>query len=224
MMEQNSHLDSLKDIKDLMEKSSKFISLSGLSGISAGVFALFGAYLAYGKLSDYYNTWGSRVVRYMNADTNSTQVLIPLNADQELTYDLVLIGIGTLVAALISSTFFTARRTKQKKQSLWNPTSIRLLINTSIPLVTGGLFSLILLKNNLFGLIAPTTLIFYGLALLNGSKFTLPEIRYVGIINIFLGLLNGLFIGYGLIFWSLGFGVINIIYGIYMYLKYERNN
>ena len=84
------------------------------------------------------------------------------------------------------------------------------------------LFCLVLLYHGIIGLVAPATLIFYGLALLNASKYTFNDIRYLGICEIVLGLLGSLFIGYGLIFWAIGFGVLHIIYGAVMYFKYER--
>ncbi len=218
------HLESLKDIKSMMEKSSKFVSLSGLSGISAGVCAIVGASAAYLKISSFYSAWSSRVAMYSSLDDNwHSKGQIPLNANQDLAFDLVLIAVITLIAALISSTVFTMNRAKKNNHNLWDNTSKRLLTSVSVPLVTGGIFCLILLRHNLFGLLAPTTLMFFGLALINGSKFTLPEIRYVGLLNIVLGLLNGVFIGYGLLFWALGFGIVNIVYGIYMYNKYERS-
>ncbi len=96
-----------------------------------------------------------------------------------------------------------------------------MIINLLIPLVAGGIFCLILIYHKLLFLIASATLIFYGLALINGSKYTLHEIRYLGISEIFLGLLASVFTGYGLVFWTIGFGVLHIIYGILMYLKHE---
>ncbi|MFT6746388.1 MAG: uncharacterized membrane protein YgdD (TMEM256/DUF423 family) [Glaciecola sp.] len=222
MTETSEHLDNLKEIKSMMEKSSRFVSLSGLSGISAGICALVGAGVAHMKIKEFYSSWSSRVQQYSNIEQDFNPGLIKLNTSGDLTIELVTIAVVTLIAAVILSTFFTMRRAKQKGQTLWNNTSRRLVLNVGLPLVAGGLFCLILLKHNLFGLLAPTTLIFFGMAMINGSKFTLPEIKYVGVINIMLGLLNGLFIGYGLVFWALGFGVVNIAYGIYMYLKYER--
>ena len=74
----------------------------------------------------------------------------------------------------------------------------------------------------MIGLVAPTTLVFYGLALYNAGKYTLDEIRYLGVSEIILGLLGCIFIGYGLLFWVLGFGVLHIFYGFIMWWKYER--
>jgi len=68
--------------------------------------------------------------------------------------------------------------------------------------------------------VAPLTLIFYGLALVNASKYTLSEIRSFGIAEIVLGLIAMAFIGYGLLFWAIGFGLLHIIYGIIMHVRY----
>ena len=65
-------------------------------------------------------------------------------------------------------------------------------------------------------------LIFYGLALINSSKYTFFEIRYLGIAEIVLGLIASVFVSSGLILWAAGFGLLHIIYGIIMYYKYER--
>lgn len=216
MTEKQKHLEDLKEIKLMMEKSSKFISLSGLSGISAGVCGLIGAAAAYWTL------WSHQRLTSLGRQKPAEEVYLPFEADRYLTFDLVLIATVTLGAALILSTLFTARRAKKNDQKMWNSTSKRLLLSMSLPLITGGLFCLVLLSKGYIGLVAPCTLIFFGLALTHSSKNTLPEIQYIGIINILLGLLNALFIGYGLLFWALGFGVVNIIYGIYMYLKYDR--
>ena len=50
--------------------------------------------------------------------------------------------------------------------------------------------------------VAPACLIFYGLALVNASKYTLTDIRYLGYCEIVFGLINMQWIGYGLYFWA----------------------
>jgi hypothetical protein len=127
-----------------------------------------------------------------------------------------------LVLALFFGVFFTTRNARKKGLPFWDATVKRMLINLFIPLVAGGVFCLILLYHHLVFLIAPSTLLFYGLALINASKFTLTDIRYLGISEIILGLIAMVFVGYGLIFWAIGFGVLHIVYGLAMYIKYER--
>jgi hypothetical protein len=91
-----------------------------------------------------------------------------------------------------------------------------------VPLVSGGILILVLIVKDLIGLIAPLMLLFYGLALYNASKFTIDEVKFLGMTQIGLGLIASYFTEYGLLFWSIGFGVVHIIYGIYMYFRYER--
>lgn len=67
-------------------------------------------------------------------------------------------------------------------------------------------------------------LIFYGLGLINASKYTLTDIRFLGISEIVLGLLAAIWVGYGLLFWVLGFGFLHLVYGFIMFWKYERVN
>ena len=212
MEKQNEHLETLSEIRSLMERSSRFISLSGLSGVFAGMFALVGAVAAYIHLNisinspDYYEY---ALDQYGNTNIN---FYIFFFSD----------AICVLVASLAIGSILTIRKAKQKGQPIWDATAKRLLINMLIPLVSGGLFCLVLLYHGLIGLIAPATLIFYGLSLLNASKYTLNDIRYLGISEIILGLIASIYIGYGLLFWAVGFGILHIIYGTVMYYRHER--
>jgi hypothetical protein len=204
MTDQKEHLQALSDIRSMMERSSRCISLSGLSGVFSGVFALAGAFFANMKLVDF-----NDCQRY-RGDVRDTIVY--------LFTDAVLV----LVASLLAGTLLTIRNSKRKGIAVWDATARRLLVNLAIPLVTGGLFCLIMLYHGDIGLVAPATLIFYGLALINASKYTFNDIRYLGICEILLGLGASFYIGYGLLFWAIGFGVLHIVYGTVMYFKYER--
>lgn len=201
-MEENNYLQDLKDIKDLMNKSSQFISLSGLSGILAGIYALIGAWIANALIE------------------NNTRLYITL--ESVLFKQILLIAGCVLAASLITAYLLTVNKAKKMGEKVWNASSKRLLINFAIPLVTGGIFALLLLKNGYYGLVAPIMLLFYGMACLNASKYTLRDVRYLGLTEIILGLFAVEFSGYGLYFWVLGFGVCHILYGTVMYYKYDR--
>lgn len=207
-MNQKEQLDTLNDIRNIMNRSSKFISLSGLSGVFAGLTALVGAYFAHGALKGY----ADRAYGY------------GVDADLQLEFELLKIGVLVLVVALAGGVFFTYRQSRKKKLPIWDSTARNLLLNLAIPLVSGGVFVIALLFNhdNAGGLIAPTTLIFYGLALINASKYTYSDIRFLGICEIILGLISMFNIGLGLYFWAFGFGVLHIFYGSIMYFKYEK--
>ncbi|MFY7965977.1 MAG: hypothetical protein ACOVO1_13850 [Chitinophagaceae bacterium] len=213
------HQQDLQHIKQMMERSSRFISLSGLSGIAAGACALVGAYFARNVIV----ISGGREL--VNLDTNlynSTRTG-NISIAEFMGNKLLHIAIITFVAAFIFSFFFTYLRSKKTNTPLWGSTSKRLAINVLIPMVAGGIYLLKLIQNEAYGLIAPGCLIFYGLALVNASKFTLGEVRYLGYLQLLLGLINLWFIGYGLYFWAIGFGILHIIYGVFMWNKYERN-
>ena len=125
--------------------------------------------------------------------------------------------------AAITGVLLTVKKSKKSGEKIWDVSSKRLLANFLIPLLVGGCFCLVLLQQNASGLIGPATLLFYGLACVNASKYTFGDIRYLGIANILIGLISTQFIGYGLYFWALGFGVFHIIYGALMYYKYDRH-
>lgn len=205
-MKEKDYLKDIIEIKSIMNKSSRFISLSGLSGILAGIYALVGAIAANYILTN-----------YQIAD--SPVSVIPISF---LEYILIGIALLVLLLSIISAYILSSKKAKKSGEKLWDATSKRLLINFSIPLFTGGAFSIILYQYGLIGLIAPSTLIFYGLACINASKYTLGDIRYLGLLNIVIGLVSTQFIGYGLYFWAFGFGILHIVYGIVLYNKYDK--
>ncbi len=199
---QSRNLAELRHIKNMMERSSRFISLSGFSGISAGICALIGAWLAV-----------QSIAVYVHEKT--------ITADQ-LVAKLVLIAGSIFIAALICAFIFTYIRTRKQGIPMWSATTYRMLANLSIPLIAGGFFVLRLIVLKEYQLVAPACLIFYGLALTSVAKYTLGEIRYLGYFELLLGIVNLWIPGYSIIFWSIGFGVLHIIYGYIMWWKYER--
>jgi hypothetical protein len=207
-MSNQEHLQTLTEIRNLMEKSSRFISLSGLSGISAGIVACIGLLAV-----KFY--WNIPLTTHDN---------LPFN---ELTYApfvrfLLIDACLVLLSALFLAIYFTRRKARRKGLPYWDKTSYRLVINLLIPLVTGFVFCLAVFYHNLGGLIPAVTLVFYGLALINASKYTLHDIRILGMAEIILGCASAFWVGYGLLFWLIGFGVLHIIYGSIMYFKYEE--
>lgn len=206
-MEANKYLKDIQDIKEIMNKSTLCLSLSGLSGVLSGVYALIGAWFAY------------KTIYFDDYIGNPYKNLV---ISEAAVYRLLTIALVVLVASIATGVIFSMRKAKMQNESIWNTASQRLLINFSIPLVSGGIFILFLIEKEILNLIAPLTLIFYGLACVNASKYTLRDVRYLGITLILLGLLSTWFLNYGLLFWALGFGVCHIIYGSMMYFKYDR--
>lgn len=211
MSNKENQLNDLKEIRQLMDRSSRFLSLSGMSGVAAGVCGIGSAIVTHFYLSKE----GLR-------STFESNAFIEVELEKRLITNLLLIGAITLVLAIASATFFTLRKVTKSKQKIWDATTKRLFINMLLPLGAGGIFCLALLYHNEYGLVAPATLVFYGLALLNASKYTLDEMRYLGITEIVLGLVAMFNVGHGLEFWAIGFGLMHIVYGLVMWYKYDR--
>lgn len=208
MKEDQDYIQDIVEMRSMMERSSKFLSLSGLAGIMAGIYALSGAFIAYKFF-------------YFNPD----QIVYSTTKPGSLSSDLlkvIFLALIILLLAISTAIFLSYKKANKRHEKFWNPTARRLLINMAVPLLAGGLLILIMISKGLIGLIAPLTLLFYGLALYNASKFTYEEVKSLGLIEIGLGLISSYFVGYGLFFWALGFGVVHIIYGIYMHYRYER--
>lgn len=201
-MEDQNYIDQLKDIRNLMDRSSRFVSLSGLSGVLAGVYAIIGAF----------------IVRYIIH--HRAYAYVTLESPEFI--QIILVACSVIVLSLATAVILSRRKARKRNETVWNTTSKRMLVNFTIPLVTGGIFGLLLLKQHHYGLISPVTLIFYGLALINTSKYTLETLRSLGITFVILGLINTGFPGYGLQFWTIGFGICHVLYGTIMYLKFDR--
>jgi predicted lysophospholipase L1 biosynthesis ABC-type transport system permease subunit len=198
----------IASIRNIMEKSFKFLSLSGLSGMLAGCYAIAGAVATYIVINSNERTYNEYVV-------NSVR-------DPDTLWKLVAIAAIVLVASLSTGIWLSSKKAKKHGVALWNAAGKRLMLHLAVPLVTGGLFTIIVSFTGHFELAAPAMLIFYGLALFQGSSNTYDEIRYLGLLEILLGLISTLFPGYGLIFWAVGFGVLHVVYGAIMYKKYDK--
>ncbi len=202
-MEKEKYLDDLSEIRKIMSRSSRFLSLSGMSGLSTGLIALMGAFAA-----------RQLVFSHGNYLQNEAVVI-----GGDALRDLVLIASGTLLLSVVSALWFTARKSRRENERAWDAQAGRLLVNLLIPLTTGGLLCLILLRMGYIGFLPAMTLIFYGLALVNGSHYTHHHIRYLGLAEILLGLLALVFISQSLYIWMVGFGLFQMVYGLLIQRK-----
>jgi len=202
--------DDLQAIRDIMERSSKFLSLSGLSGVFAGICALVGAAVAWFFILEQGQVRYDEYLRSLGkASTSDIRMYLALDAAL------------VLVTAALGAIYFSLRKAMKAGQPFWNSATRRLIVHLMIPLLAGGAFVLILAFRNNTELVAPAMLIFYGLALVNAGKFTFGEIHCLGLTEIALGILAGIFTGYGLLLWAVGFGLMHIVYGTVMYYRYE---
>ncbi|MFT5822792.1 MAG: hypothetical protein ACI8ZM_004049 [Crocinitomix sp.] len=211
-MTDKNPIEDLREIRKMMESSSKFLSLSGLSGIFAGLTALVGAYFANEEILDYEKRW------YFYELAGKA-----VEEEQALSRRLIILAILILGVALSFGVLFTWLKAKRQNKKLLTPLSFKLIISLMVPLAFGGLFIAGLYYHGAYPLIAPATLMFYGMALLNGSKYVHVDIKYLALCQMALGVASVFFLNYALIAWVVGFGVLHILYGAIMYFKYDRN-
>lgn len=209
-MTRTKPFEDISEIRNMMERASRFISLSGLAGIFAGIFALTGTMIAYW----YFNVY--------IVESNEPLIFTSLNLHDEIPVFVILLAAIIFVLSFSSALYFTTRNSKKKSLPLWDKTTKKLLINLFVPLFTAGVFILFLISKSYYDLVVPSTLIFYGLALLNGSHFTYSDIKYLGYTELATGLISLWIDGYHIIIWGIGFGFMHIAYGTIMYFKYER--
>jgi len=209
MKNRSKSFEDLDTIRTIMENSTRFFSLSGLSGVFAGLAAIAGAAVAY-----FFIFRGN-----FNADFFAS-----LSAEELRLIKLwsVLDATIVLIAAVVVAFVLSYRKAGKKGLSLWTPVSKRFLVSMIIPLLSGGILIFIVFVQNHFNLIIPFMLIFYGLAMVNAGKFTYGEVFYLGLMQIILGLAAASFPEYALIFWTFGFGLLHIAYGLLLYRKYEK--
>ena len=200
------HQEDLSHIRSMMERSSRFISLSGLSGVFAGLSALIGGLYVY-------LLFKANGLDYFDGEHKLYSV--------DLVSELVFIALIILFFALTFGIFFTIRKSRKYNLPIWTTATKKMLVNLAIPLLVGGVFCLALLYHQMYVLIAPATLLFYGLALINAEKYTFSDIKYLGFCELALGCVSLFFLGYGLVFWIIGFGILHILYGLIVFKKYK---
>jgi len=196
----DTNLDDIKHIRSMMERSSKFLSISGMSGVLAGTFAIIGAIVAHfvleGKLTF----------------TNS------------LLYDLIIIAAAVLICGITAGLYFSVRKARKSNAKLWMPVTLQIAKDFCVPMAVGGLLCIIFIYKHVSFMVAPSMLIFYGLALIAAGARTFRDVKILGACEIILGLAAAIVVGYDLIFWGIGFGVLHIVYGILIHCKYDMKS
>lgn len=192
-----SNIDDLRFIRSTMERSSKFLTLSGISGVAAGIVAIIGAFFAYKIVYSDLSFTGNSLI------------------------DMIIVATVVLVLAVGLGFYFSLRKAKQVGEKLWNSITIQIFKDGCIPLLAGGIFCFILIVDHSSHLVTASMLVFYGLALINFGARSYRDIRILGACEIVLGVIAGFLPEYGLLLWTVGFGILHIIYGTFMYLKYD---
>ena len=204
-------LETLQDIRSIMDRSARFISLSGWSGIWAGGTALIGSYIAY----DWMQEPDYKYMRVALSNGSFTYF-------NPFVVHIILLALSVFVTAFAGGYYFTYKKAKSQGQRLWNTASRQMLLQLFFPLLAGGTFTMFFIYYGCGMFVAPACLVFYGLALISASRYTLSDIRYLGMLDVVLGCVNLIFPGHGLYFWAAGFGPLHILYGVIMWNKYDK--
>lgn len=187
-------LDALSGIRNLMERSSRYLPLSGKAGVAIGVLSIFCSLI---------------IDAYFRIHEDNLQALGLL--------------FGSLfIICLAIEIVMAERNARQKGVPAWDAIAKRFLINFFIPMLAGGIYILALVIHGQLQMVLSAMLIFYGLALINASRYTIEEIRMLGFIELVLGLAASFIPAYGLLAWGIGFGVVHVFYGVFIYFKHEK--
>jgi hypothetical protein len=212
-MDENLRAGSLQDVQDIkrmMQRSSRFTSLSAWSFVGAGAVALISA--AIGRYIFF-------VPYYRSYNTRGTFIASDF---AELKTQLIGLAFATLLVAGGVAALFTWFKARRQGQSLWEYSSRQAAWQFAVPMVAGAVFLLGMLQYDEWRFVAPGCLLFYGLSMVAASRFTLGAVRWLGFGMILLGLINLFYIGYGMYFWTIGFGALHIVFGLLVWLRYER--
>jgi heme/copper-type cytochrome/quinol oxidase subunit 2 len=211
-MENKEVLSTLNEIRDMMQKSSKFLTLSGMSAVLVGIYACVAAVIACNILG----SESGLVPDFADFPQLRVNMSRRLQMMEFSAAVLILLCIGTVYA-------FSCRKAKKQQNPLvFNITARRFLWSFFLPLIVGGILCLALIYKQEYGLMSDVMLIFYGIALVNASSYTYSNTRFLGYAELALGLTGSFIDGHALLFWMLGFGVFHIVYGVFVYLKYDR--
>lgn len=177
-----------------MERSTRTPSLSGIAGILIGIVALGGV----------------GVFRWLEGGSAN------------LLRDGILAALTTLLLAISLALHFSYRMAQRQRLPLRSRPLDLVVIELSIPLAAGGAFCIALLLQGLFSYLPFAMLTFYGLGLVSASKFAVREVRWLGLTELLLGICSAFVPGWGPGLWATGFGGAHILYGVRIYLRYEK--
>lgn len=214
-MEHSQPEKDISLIKNLMEKSSKFSNLSGYAIATTGLLALLGAVFVYFDLgisiSEKHISYAELINQTGNANSTYTKIKL-----------LVIIASLILLTSLLILYVSAKLKSERHDINLFNSSFSRALKSLFIPVISGGVFCSFLILHKMYGLVAPATLIFYGLGLISASKYSYNELELLGYLELLLGTIASYYMGSGLLFWMIGFGIGHIVLGVFIHYKYDK--
>ena len=210
-MDNKDAIQDLESIRTMMERSSRFQTINGWGVTLVGLIALVAAIVANGLFYENSLSWFSTL--YGDTDylwSHKTQIAI--------------FGALFLVVVCGSIVFFSSLwMAKKKKISVaLDPNMRRTLFNFAVPLLAGAILCLALLVQGHYGLTSSIMLVFYGLSLINCHHFSHRLLGVLGYLELALGLADCFVETHALLFWALGFGALQVVFGILLIVKNRR--
>jgi hypothetical protein len=206
-MKEETYIEQISHIHQILAQRTKFNALSGLSGILAGVYALIGSAIA------------ARII-YRSDTLLYNDFKSGVGSDGIVA--LWIVAFVVLIASIGTGLYFSYKKAKANGELLFNQAGKKVIKEFALFMVTAGIILIILYSKGYLYLLSPMCLIMYGLAHIHIASFINSEVRSLGLAILMIGLVSLLFPGYGLVAWTLGFGVMHIVYGFLMWYKYER--
>ena len=201
-MKNTDYREDLAEIRIMMDRSTRFRSVPGWAGILAGLYAITAAWIAH-------ECFGLKIL------FAQSPLIQPAHAKQTIG-----LGILLLLTSMTTAITLSIRQAKGKGTPLWNQTTRRMLVSFSIPLLTGGVVLVFLMVQGLLDWVFPFSLIFYGLALHNAGRESIPELQFLGYLELGLGLVACFMSSCSVLLWLMGFGGLHLLYGWYITQKY----
>ena len=161
-------------------------------GILTGIYALIGIFIAEQMLYSY---------QFAEDGLN----MLPLNI-----FEMMLLALAILILLISLITIYIIKRRNSLKFSK------RQRLHFYIPLVIGGILLFMVAKRGYYHLIASVSLTYYGIFLLNLNRFLKTNIIIFAASQMLLGLIAYYINNYSLLFLAIGFGVLQITFGIYL--------
>jgi hypothetical protein len=198
-------LDKLKEdiefIKKTIEESGTYTNIPASGYITAGVLGICGCLLTYYRL-------GTDTLSNISA-IKSGEILF-----LSTTWALVFIF---AVIAVVCLSILNARKNSTQA---WNALASRVFLPQIPVVIVAGILSIALTARGLYELIPAVWLLCYSIMTFYVSYYTGLEHKIQGIIFLVLGILSVFTSAFhSLIFLAIGFGAVNIIFGIVRLLK-----
>jgi hypothetical protein len=170
------------------------MSLKSKVFLVLGIYALLGIYLV------------KKLLLLYNLDEEGVN-LLPIDFFEIFLF--VIVSLVTIISIFTANVIIKRNKKKVSK---------KIKIHILIPMAINFILIFFLIKYNYY-IIAPVSIVFFGLILLNLNRLNIGKYLSFGFAEIILGIIAFLIGTNSLIFLGLGLGVFPVIFGLYNFKK-----